>query len=85
MRVLRFAKRGYRNMKCNECDSTEFVKNGSKRYRTGKHQMYQCTECGASKKGEVLEQLPKGKKMPDIEIRAELKEKPDMKKFMKQL
>ena len=72
--------------KCDQCGGTEFVKNGSKRYRDGKHQMYQCTGCGASKKGEILEPLPKGKKMPDIEIRAdEPKEKPDLKKFMKEI
>jgi hypothetical protein len=73
-------------MKCSneECGSTEFVKNGSKRYRTGKHQMYQCITCGASKKGEVLESLPKGK-APDIEIRAGPEKKPDLMKLMKEL
>lgn len=73
-------------MKCSnkECGSTEFVKNGSKRYRTGKHQMYQCIMCGATKKGEILESLPKGK-APDIEVHAGTEKKPDLKKLMKQL
>lgn len=44
--------------------------------------MYQCRGCGASKKGEVLEPLPKGN---DMEIRAGPEKKPDLKKFMKKM
>jgi hypothetical protein len=46
--------------------------------------MYQCITCGASKKGEILELLPKGKAL-DIEIRAGMEKKPDLMKLMKQL
>lgn len=71
-------------MKCNECGSSNFVKYGTKRYRTGKHQVYQCTQCGATKKGDVVQQLPKGKTIPVeiIEPKAEPKKRPEIKNMM---
>lgn len=46
-------------LKCNFCGSTKLRKIGTQLSVSGKYQRYQCTKCGHTLKGEVVESFKK--------------------------